>query len=564
MSGLGDFFDAIYCVNLDDRTDRWEHCTALFAKHGLRVERLSAIDGRSGRIPPNEHMSGTKIACCRSHAKLLATALERGHKRFLVLEDDVDFVDDLGARFEQVLRELPDDWELLYLGGNHKAPLRPMSRLLGRCVYTLCNSSVGWTRSMAERALPLLLQETGACDTVIAGQQKTARAYATLSPLAWQIAGRSDIEGRYIDYDHMRASPVQAAPRPSGPERSYDVVLYDECSSALSPRRADVEGVGGVEWSHMLLADALSREGEKVLVLSSYKGCERYDGDRSGSIEYGHVSRVFEERISCGALIVSRWSRVPATVEAERVVFSEHDIPETWMYDHQRPWLDDGAPMVCVSPWLAHAISDVGADWRRTVGDWRRVVIPPMMLDECYAPIEDGEKQPTKFVYASAALKGLTPSLDVWGLIREHFPETLLAELFVATNGYDDPSLNDSRRMDAMGVRPLGRLPARAIIRELRSAAGLFYVNSYSETFSMIGFAAMALGCRTHVLCLGNPGALPETLRGSRLVTTSKHDFIEDFARAYVNDADWAVPPGEIPDLRARALLPRWTEVLYG
>ena len=45
MSNPLDFFDAIYCINLDERTDRWEHCLTEFEKLGIseRVIRFSAI-----------------------------------------------------------------------------------------------------------------------------------------------------------------------------------------------------------------------------------------------------------------------------------------------------------------------------------------------------------------------------------------------------------------------------------------------------------------------------------------------------------------------------------------
>ena len=45
MSNPLDFFDAIYCINLDERTDRWKHCLIEFKKLGIsdRVIRFSAI-----------------------------------------------------------------------------------------------------------------------------------------------------------------------------------------------------------------------------------------------------------------------------------------------------------------------------------------------------------------------------------------------------------------------------------------------------------------------------------------------------------------------------------------
>jgi GR25 family glycosyltransferase involved in LPS biosynthesis len=39
-------FDAIYCINLDRRTDRWEQASEEFKKAGINhVHRWSAVDG---------------------------------------------------------------------------------------------------------------------------------------------------------------------------------------------------------------------------------------------------------------------------------------------------------------------------------------------------------------------------------------------------------------------------------------------------------------------------------------------------------------------------------------
>ena len=335
--------------------------------------------------------------------------------------------------------------------------------------------------------------------------------------------------------------------------RTFDVVLYDDCSTAFSPRLAEERGLGGVEWTLMLLAQALVDDGLSVLVLNKFDSSWT-----AGRLEYGHFSRAVSEAIVCDALVVSRWSAVPRAIEARRVVFSMHDIPATWMFERTRKWLDEGAAAVCVSTWLADKIGELGG----RSGDWRRPVIAPMLLDECY---ERGVRDPNVFVYASAAVKGLPETMDTWALIREHFPETHLTELHVATNGYDKPSDADARRMDELAVRSLGQLPARQVIAALRNAAGLFFVNAYPETHGIICSTALALGCRTHVLTLDDPAALPETLAGAPLLTRDKHEFVESFVRAY-RDTDqdtYVMPAALVPDRRAKVLLPAWKDVLF-
>jgi hypothetical protein len=77
------FFDAIYCINLDHASERWEAAEARFQALGIaaRVRRFPAIE-----TPSNHH-----IGCALSHRAILAEALQRGLRNVLVFEDDVIF-----------------------------------------------------------------------------------------------------------------------------------------------------------------------------------------------------------------------------------------------------------------------------------------------------------------------------------------------------------------------------------------------------------------------------------------------------------------------------------------
>ena len=106
-----DYFDEIYCINLDERTDRWEHAQEEFRKAGIldRVIRFSAIrdvDGRLGVI--------------KSNLAIIKIAKEKKLKNVLIFEDDVQFIvdnpQDVLAKTIQQIGNIK--WHLFYLGAN--------------------------------------------------------------------------------------------------------------------------------------------------------------------------------------------------------------------------------------------------------------------------------------------------------------------------------------------------------------------------------------------------------------------------------------------------------------
>jgi hypothetical protein len=114
-----DFFDAIYCINLDSAATRWDSVMARFANIGIasRIRRFSAI-----HTPENRH-----VGCALSHRAIVEEAQRLGLKNVLVFEDDVLFTTDANAYLQTAIRELEGrDWGLLYLGAcrwEHTFPL---------------------------------------------------------------------------------------------------------------------------------------------------------------------------------------------------------------------------------------------------------------------------------------------------------------------------------------------------------------------------------------------------------------------------------------------------------
>ena len=104
-----DFFERIYCINLDSRPDRWRRVQEQFRKLGIhdRVERFPAVVNPIG-------MEGCRL----SHQQIVRRALEKRWEQILVFEDDVVFWSEDLAPLRSAVRYLERaEWGQFLLGG---------------------------------------------------------------------------------------------------------------------------------------------------------------------------------------------------------------------------------------------------------------------------------------------------------------------------------------------------------------------------------------------------------------------------------------------------------------
>jgi glycosyl transferase family 25 len=195
-----DFFDVIYCINLDTRPDRWEQAMHEFATIGIadRVERVAGIT----HVDPRE-------GCRLSHLACVQRAAAAAAQTALIFEDDVTFP---GFSDEQLARSLDrlrtvSGWDLFYLGGLVSAP--PMER-----DDTIFRAPIVQTHAYAihRRAFAAVQRSDAPLDLWYAAHLKS---YCARPLLAWQRDGLSDIDGAWRSrandarrlYVHFIAAP---------------------------------------------------------------------------------------------------------------------------------------------------------------------------------------------------------------------------------------------------------------------------------------------------------------------------------------------------------------------
>jgi GR25 family glycosyltransferase involved in LPS biosynthesis len=172
------------CLNLDKRTDRWATVQKEFAKQGLTVERFPAIEHD---IP--------SVSFNYSQQAILKSITENT----IVFEDDVMFVSD---KLNEVLATAPEDWDVLYLGGNVMDNLKHVSGHWWRVKETWTTHAVIYTPKAAQWILNRYYPETSQIydDFLRETVQPNLNCYICKPFICTQRPDFSDLWNTHADY----------------------------------------------------------------------------------------------------------------------------------------------------------------------------------------------------------------------------------------------------------------------------------------------------------------------------------------------------------------------------
>lgn len=205
-----DYFDEIYCINLDKRTDRWEECKKEFSKIDLLedVERFSAVEKKDGRV-----------GIIKSNLEIVKMAKEKGLENVLVFEDDVKFINNPLVNLKKSLDQIPEgfEWDLFYIGANTHVQLDNLTENLA----IVKNSFAVHAMAYSHRVFDEFIEYAEAIPNYITNQQDVldvwlankiqARGKSLLcNPiLATQRESFSDIERRKVNYKFIEERAKQ-------------------------------------------------------------------------------------------------------------------------------------------------------------------------------------------------------------------------------------------------------------------------------------------------------------------------------------------------------------------
>jgi hypothetical protein len=188
-------------INLDSRPDRWEQVKVEVGKIGVaNYTRFSGI---------------TKGGVWRGSVLSHWTCVTEGSGMILILEDDVVFTDGVSDVLPRALSQLPDDFDMFYIGANVKLPAERYSDNLFRVVRGVHTNHAILFSDNARRVIkdnynPYTCKEGWFDNWLYQVGLSMMKCFVCSPMVAFQRSGFSDVRQEQMDYyDEMRTNELK-------------------------------------------------------------------------------------------------------------------------------------------------------------------------------------------------------------------------------------------------------------------------------------------------------------------------------------------------------------------
>ena len=211
MSVFSKYFDKVYCINLDRRPDRWDKVSKIFEVNGIDdVVRFSAVDGNQLNLEGIEHnktLLKGELGILETHINLIKEAKENKYDTILVMEDDVYFTNKFNE-FDQYMNSVPNDWDMVFIGGNHLYGNPPVSvnEKIIKLNHTVAIHCIAIKHTIFDAVIEVTKRRMKQIDGYYADLQKGYNSYSFTPNMALQYEDFSDIQNRNVNYDNFLTS----------------------------------------------------------------------------------------------------------------------------------------------------------------------------------------------------------------------------------------------------------------------------------------------------------------------------------------------------------------------
>ena len=214
---MNNYVDNIYLINMDKDIDRLKKVTKECDKVNIKFERFSGVKTSDlsknildKYIPEETQKYGTNgmIGCGLSHLFIWQDAVQKNYKNILVLEDDVQFTDDFNKYLQNVIEEVPKDYDILYLGYKDsicEAPSDCSFNYVYKPIFPLLTHAMIISNKGLKKLLNLIRKIDHHIDWKIAYNVKKLNIYASKKKIVnqiWESSNNSDLSNfpKIINY----------------------------------------------------------------------------------------------------------------------------------------------------------------------------------------------------------------------------------------------------------------------------------------------------------------------------------------------------------------------------
>jgi glycosyl transferase, family 25 len=218
------------CINLDRRPEKWKRMESRFSDLNLQpVERFAAVDGSKMPIPVTWPESPGAYGCLQSHLSIVQQARAEGRESVLIIEDDVLFDERFHEKFRERVRNLPENWDMLFFGCLHHDPPVPVASGIGRLRGSFSTFMYAVRCTVYDAFIRLNARAKQAVDRNNTILQRLFNCYCFVPHLAWVDGSYSDAQGMHTNHWYIKESMVL---------RGREVKSMEERTATIIPYRA--------------------------------------------------------------------------------------------------------------------------------------------------------------------------------------------------------------------------------------------------------------------------------------------------------------------------------------
>lgn len=197
MIRVNDFFDVVLCINLDHRTERWEWMQSQFKKWGVEAIRVQGFPGNEipqkvqdkSDAPLVYPLKGGSLGSLVGHANAINAAKMMGAESALIFEDDAMLLNNFHSKGEcKFLPNVPDNWDMLYLGGKILLDKAIVNPHVCRPSYMYWTVAYGVHSRVYDLCLEVLATRMHWADQLLAGLHPRLNVYTPPTPRVIQHA----------------------------------------------------------------------------------------------------------------------------------------------------------------------------------------------------------------------------------------------------------------------------------------------------------------------------------------------------------------------------------------
>jgi hypothetical protein len=186
-----------YVINLKRRKDRLESLNLPF-----EYKVFEATDGKE-KFSDAGKLQG-HLGCTDSHRRLFNFAKENNIETLLVMEDDIEVGENFNEQLDKIMDQLPEDWDLVYLGGWNLGEQKKYSELLNFAEKVYTTHAFIVQNKFFDVIIEGLNSRDWKVDVLLSEVLTKGKCFIANPTIAWQKEGYSDIVNKVTNNQHLK------------------------------------------------------------------------------------------------------------------------------------------------------------------------------------------------------------------------------------------------------------------------------------------------------------------------------------------------------------------------